>query len=47
VLVTSGPWLEVSLDGRGPGETVTLPAAPDLDILVDAAGFVRSTACAS
>jgi hypothetical protein len=40
VIVTSGPWLEVSLDGHGPGERVPRPAAPVLDILVDAASWV-------
>jgi hypothetical protein len=40
VIVTSGPWLEVSLDGHGPGERVPRPAAPILDILVDAASWV-------
>ena len=41
VLVTSGPWLEVSLAGRGPGETVDLgDAPPTLEILADAASWV-------
>ena len=40
VVVTSGPWLEVSLDGRGPGETVPRPDDPELEILVDAANWV-------
>jgi hypothetical protein len=40
VMVTSGPWLEVSLDGHGPGDRVTRPAEPVLKIQVDAAGWV-------
>lgn len=41
VLVTSGPWLEVSLAGRGPGEMVELGDQPPmLEILVDAASWV-------
>jgi hypothetical protein len=40
VLVTSGPWLEVSLDGHGPGEMATLPDSPILKVLVDAASWV-------
>jgi hypothetical protein len=39
-IVTSGPWLEVTLDGRGPGETLARPAQPKLEISVDAANFV-------
>jgi hypothetical protein len=39
-IVTSGPWLEVSLAGQGPGETVVRPAAPVLEILVDGASWV-------
>lgn len=39
-IVTSGPWLEVTLDGKGPGETVTRPASPSLEILVDGASWV-------
>jgi hypothetical protein len=40
VIVTSGPWLEVSLAGKGPGETVVRPDAPELDIAVDGASWV-------
>jgi hypothetical protein len=39
-IVTSGPWLEVTLDGRGPGEMVARPAKPTLEVLVDAANWV-------
>jgi hypothetical protein len=39
-IVTSGPWLEVSLAGKGPGETVTRPQSPELEILVDGASWV-------
>jgi hypothetical protein len=40
VFVTSGPWLEVSLDGHGPGDRAMRPAAPVLDVLLDAASWV-------
>jgi hypothetical protein len=40
VIVTSGPWLEVTLAGHGPGETVTRPDSPELEILVDGASWV-------
>lgn len=40
VLVTSGPWLEVSLAGHGPGEMVSAEAVPPLEISVDAANWV-------
>jgi len=41
VLVTSGPWLEVALEGKGPGEMVELGnPAPLLEILADAASWV-------
>ena len=39
-IVTSGPWLEVTLAGRGPGETLARPEQPMLEVLVDAANFV-------
>jgi hypothetical protein len=39
-IVTSGPWLEVTMAGKGPGETVTRPEAPELEILVDGASWV-------
>jgi hypothetical protein len=39
-IVTSGPWLEVSLAGHGPGETVVRPNDPVLDVLVDGASWV-------
>jgi hypothetical protein len=38
--VTSGPWLDVTLEGRGPGETLARPAQPVLQIGVDAASWV-------
>jgi hypothetical protein len=40
VTVTSGPWLEVSFAGHGPGQLAMRPAAPVLDVLVDAASWV-------
>lgn len=40
VFVTSGPWLEVSLAGRGPGEVADLALVPPLEISVDAANWV-------
>ena len=40
VFVTSGPWLEVSLAGRGPGELVELERDALLEISVDAASWV-------
>ena len=40
VFVTSGPWLEVSLAGRGPGELAELDLVPPLEISVDAASWV-------
>jgi hypothetical protein len=40
LIVTSGPWLEVTLAGHGPGETVTRPDSPELEILVDGASWV-------
>jgi hypothetical protein len=40
VMVTSGPFLEVSIAGHGPGERVARPAAPSLDIKVEAASWV-------
>jgi hypothetical protein len=40
VFVTSGPWLEVSLAGRGPGELAELDLVPPLEITVDAASWV-------
>jgi hypothetical protein len=40
VMVTSGPWLEVTIDGHGPGERVMRPDAPVLDVQVDAASWV-------
>lgn len=41
VLVTSGPWLEVSLAGQGPGDMVDLGDRPAvLEILADAASWV-------
>jgi hypothetical protein len=40
VIVTSGPWLEVSLAGHGPGDTVARPENAMLDVLVDGASWV-------
>jgi hypothetical protein len=40
VFVTSGPWLEVSLDGHGPGERAMRSDAPTLDVSIDAASWV-------
>jgi hypothetical protein len=40
VFVTSGPWLEVSLDGHGPGQVAPRPEAPVLEVGVDAPGWV-------
>ncbi|HEX4352333.1 MAG TPA: CehA/McbA family metallohydrolase [Polyangiales bacterium] len=40
VFVTSGPWLEVSLDGHGPGERAMRSDAPMLDVSIDAASWV-------
>jgi hypothetical protein len=40
VLVTSGPWLEVSLNGHGPGEMASSDAVTPLEISVDAANWV-------
>jgi hypothetical protein len=40
VFVTSGPWLEVSIDGHGPGDRVMRSAAAMLDVSVDAASWV-------
>ncbi len=41
VLVTSGPWLEVALAGKGPGEVAEVEdLAPVLAISVDAANWV-------
>jgi hypothetical protein len=40
VLVTSGPWLEVSIEGHGPGEVVQAAGPVELLITVDAASWV-------
>jgi hypothetical protein len=40
VLVTSGPWLEVALNGHGPGDWVDVASATSLDVSVDAASWV-------
>lgn len=39
VLVTSGPWLEVSIEGHGPGEMVESSGTAQLEVLVDAASW--------
>ncbi|HKU41871.1 MAG TPA: CehA/McbA family metallohydrolase [Polyangiales bacterium] len=38
--VTSGPWLEVTLAGHGPGDMLARPAQPELEVLLDAASWV-------
>jgi hypothetical protein len=40
VLVTSGPWLEVSLEGHGPGDLVDSAGPVQLQVTVDAASWV-------